>query len=218
MTVIKNDNPTYTHINRIIANKNKYLQLLNIENEKHSVEWWRVRKFTSGEYKIIPYGGLAGKSFSIPSILLDLEKYGNTAIEITSYMDGIKLTHYLVLDANMFINDYSVNETGFVFKSHHSNVEYKPPEVVTLYYSTSIDEWKAAIQMGYNKVKSAVDAGETQIQFKYSDVFKGLAGRHNDIGTNVGNGVNKLLELNGIKKKMSLYGYNEGSMVTINDI
>ena len=175
-------------------------------------------RFMTGEYSMLPYDGLFGKSLSIPTVVLDLGEYGDTAIEVTSYVDEVKLTHYLVLDITGFINDCTVDENGFVFKSRDSNFEYKPPEVVTLYYSSSIDEWKAAIRMGYDKVKSAVNSGELHTSFNYTDVFKGLTGRHNDIGTNVQDGVNKLLELNGINKRVSLYGYNQGSMVTINDI
>ena len=52
-----------------------------------------LRRFKRKQYNFIPYGHF--NSFALPACLVDDSIEENTVLEITSYVDDIKLTHYL---------------------------------------------------------------------------------------------------------------------------
>ena len=176
-----------------------------------------LNKFKTNEFQFIPYEGIFGNTISFPSCLLNLNHEGSTCVEISSFIDEIKLTHYFVCNCPSIVTEGTVDYRleRLVFSSPSSWSE-KPrvyfhdlPQEIVLYSSCSLEDWKEAIELGYNMVKELHD-GDSAI-FTYDDVFKNVIGRYNDMGSNISNGVNARLK----NKSIYLLGMNRGSHVSV---
>jgi len=174
-----------------------------------------LNKFKTKEFQFIPYEGLVGNTLSFPSFLLSLDKVGSTCVEITSFVDGFKLTQYLVCNCPIIVEscDIDYDSATLVFSNSWDEKPktylYAIPDETILYSSCSLDDWKEAIEMGYNMVKDLHK--KDSIYFTYSDVYKKVTGRNGDLGLNIRNGVNAKLK----DKSINLYGMNRGSHVCV---
>lgn len=179
-------------------------------------------KLKTKEFDFIPYESIGSCDFNLPTRLFSDEISEDNLVEITSYVNGIKLTYYLPVNIGSYasLNTYTINYDAkiisFISKvSYRERLESHSFELkgdIKLYYLVSLEEWKNAIKMAYDMVISCDEEG---LYFTYKDVYKGLCGRNNDMGNNVGEGVNKMLKDNRIEKKIFLGGCNSGSHVTI---
>jgi len=176
-------------------------------------------KLKTKEYDFIPYD----QSFNLPARLLSDEISEDDVIEITSYVDGIKMTYYLPINIGKYLSlnhyniDYEKRTITFIEKFSYTNNQksflFELKDTIKLYYLVSAEEWKNAILMAYKMVIN--HNNKKDLYFTYENVYKNICGRNNDMGYNIMNGVNKLLKDNGKKKKISLGGCDIGSHVSI---
>lgn len=220
-------------IDKLEMQRNKTMKAVSFTRQEF------LNKCKTKEFQFIPYKNSIGKSLSVPSRLFkDMKDKGSECIEVTSYKNQnhfrnldvasesgfqIKFTYYLPCDCFSFVEECSVDYKSSCLKfsrsPHWGDVSefiYEIPCNVTLYTLTSLEEWEAAIEMGYNMVKDLHDGDSTL--FTYDNVFKNVCGRNNDIASNVEIGVNaKLINktTNLITKTIELSGIDQGSVVDV---
>lgn len=169
-------------------------------------------KFNSGEYDFISESdNYSPRSFSMPGNLIDEydPKFHNReCFEVSHMIEGIKLIYYLRVDVvKGFLGiSYKLEQNVFEITDADGDIfYYKVPEKVILSCRTNLNQWKLSIQTGYEMV---ISAKTKSIIFTNDDVFSHLFERLGDIYDNIQNGINNLLILNNINKRISLYSAN----------
>ncbi len=170
-----------------------------------------LEKFNRGDYFV-----RAG-SVTLSGCLIN-PKFGTTIFGVFhEIIDGIKLTYYLSLEYEKCFNvtECIINNDRLIFIStrpfsRDKAIVYNIPETVILYYNTSLDEWKEAINIGYKLVVDAIESGHNETYFT-NNVYGNLSGKINDIGNNIRTNINKMLT----GYEIHLAGCDVGSCVTI---
>ena len=112
-----------------------------------------------------------------------------------------------------------------IFKSANfeegSTYQLQLPDEIKLFYTVSLQEWKNAIGIGYDKIIKRINDKPNQkeyngLYFTYNDVYENLSGHEIIKSYNVTNGIDNMLKQNGINYEIFLLGCNSGSAVTIN--
>ncbi len=114
-------------------------------------------------------------------------------------IDGIELTYYFSIGYEKYFNAIECihHDDRLIFitttpLSRDKAIVYNIPEIVTLYYNTSLDEWKEAINIGYKLVVDAIESGHSETYFT-NDVYSKLSGTYSYIGDNICTNINKML-------------------------